>query len=55
MSNDGNFNRVQCPVCKRKRLFNADVSTTGRIEIKCAQCKNVLSIVFDKGKITYMN
>lgn len=43
---------VSCPCCKNKRLFDADLATSGIISIKCPICKAVVCVTFKNRKLT---
>ena len=42
---------VSCPCCKNKRLFDFVPETTGKINIKCQRCGNVIKVEFNKRKV----
>ena len=43
--------KIICFCCKRKRLFDADPSLEGTLQIKCPACKRVNQITFRSGKV----
>lgn len=40
----------RCPHC-HWRLFDASMPDGGRVETKCAHCKQIVSVVVVKGKV----
>ena len=43
--------QVACPCCKNKRLFDVDIYTEGRIQIKCPICRGVIQIILHETRI----
>lgn len=43
--------KIICFCCKRRRLFDADPSLEGTLQIKCPACKSINQITFRDGKI----